>query len=49
VVYELPVRTYLSTDDSVSILIVLEKSILLPSMSTLLQQQNIRGFEAGNK
>jgi len=48
VVYELPVRTYLSTDDSVvSILIVLEKSILLPSMSTLLQQQNIWGFKAG--
>lgn len=50
VVYELPVRTYLLTDDSVmSILIVLEKSILLPSMSTLLQQQNIWGFEAGKK
>ena len=33
----------------VAILIVHEKSTLLPSMSTLLQQQNIWGFEAGNK
>ena len=32
-----------------SILNVLEKSILLPSMSTLHQQQNIWGFVAGNK